>query len=358
MTNTFKILVINPGSTSTKLGVFKNDELKHTEILRHSEKEINQFPSIYSQFEFRKKFIIKFLEDKKIDIKSFSAIVGRGGLTKPVSGGTTKVNELMLDELKHAKYGQHASNLGAVLASSIANDINVPSFVVNPVVVDEMHDLARVAGHPIFYRRSLLHCLNHKAVSMEVAKELGKDYKESNFVFAHIGGGISVAVHNKGRIIDVNDALLGDGPFSPERSGGVPAGQLLDLCFSGKYKKEEIYKMLAGKGGIVAHLGTNNMKEVSARVQKGDKKAKLIYEAMAYQIAKEIGACATVLKGKVDRIILSGGVTHDENFCNLIKKRVEFIAPVKVYAGEEELKPLALGGLRVLKGEEEALEYE
>lgn len=351
------ILVINPGSTSTKISVYDDTKEVFTEVLNHSLEEIKKYKKIFDQFEFRKEAVLNTLKRKKVDLKTISAVVGRGGNMKPVVGGTYYVNQTMLKDLEVGVMGQHASNLGGIIAYSIAHPLGVPSFVVDPVVVDEMDELARISGLAGIQRKAKDHPLNQKAVARRAAAELGGEYNQFNFIVAHMGGGISVGVHKKGRIVDVNNCLDGDGPFSPERSGSIPISSLIDLCFSGKYTKQEIYHKIVGGGGIVSYLGTNNCKEVKRRIEAGDDKARLIYEAMAYQVAKEIGAGATVLKGDVDSIILTGGLANDELFVDWIKQRVKFIARVMVYPGEFEMLAMAMGALRVLRGEEEAKVY-
>lgn len=352
-----RLLVINPGSTSTKIAVFDDESIIFEETLRHSTKEICSFNRIYDQLEFRKEIILDALEENNIPLESLNAIVGRGGLLKPIEGGTYEINEVMLEDLKSGSRGEHASNLGGILAYGIAKNLNIRSFIVDPVVVDEMQDVARISGLKGIERVSIFHALNQKAVARRHAKSLGKKYEDLNLIVAHLGGGVSVAAHEKGRVIDVPNALNGDGPFSPERAGGLPVGQVIDLCFSGQYTKDEIKKMIVGNGGIVSYLGTNDAREVSERMKNGDKEAELIYYAMAYQVSKEIGSCAAVLKGKVDGILITGGIAYDKEFTSWIEERVNFIAPVSIYPGEDELTALAQGGLRVLKGEEEAKIY-
>lgn len=353
----YKLLIINPGSTSTKIGVYNDKEAVLVHTLRHSTEEIAKYPTIYSQFEFRKKVILDVLKEKNIDIKSFDAVVGRGGLLKPIEGGTYAVNDAMLEDLKVGVQGQHASNLGGIIAHEIAKEIGVPSYIVDPVVVDEITDVARISGMPEIQRRCVSHPLNQKAVARRFASEHNKKYEELNLIVAHMGGGISVGAHQKGRIIDVNNALDGDGPFSPERTGGLPVGDLVKLCYSGKYTYDQMKKMINGRGGLTAYLGTNNAKEVGEMAQSGDKKAKLIMDAMCYQIAKQIGESAVVLKGKVDAILLTGGIAYGKDVDEYIEDYVKFIAPVYVYPGEDELLALAEGGIRVLSGEEKAKEY-
>ena len=353
----FRVLVINPGSTSTKIAIYDGETEVVRMTLRHSEADLSKYATIADQHEYRENFVLKFLEENNIPLKSINAVVGRGGLLNPLSGGTYKVNSAMCDFLKNAKRGEHASNLGALIAKSIADRINVPSFIVDPVVVDELQKEARYAGHSLFERISIFHALNQKAVARYVATKLGKKYEDCNFIVAHIGGGISIGAHSNGRVIDVNNALDGDGPFSAERSGGLPTGQLVEMCFSGKYAKQDVKKMLKGRGGVVAYLGTNDMIDVEKRIDNKDEKALEVFNAMCYQISKDIGACATVLSGKVDSIIITGGVANDKRLVEYISKRVGFIAPIEVYPGEEEMKPLAFGVLRVLNGEEKAREY-
>lgn len=351
-------LIINPGSTSTKIAVFENENSIFETTLRHSNEELGKYAKISDQFEFRKNLIIDALKENNIDIKSLDAAVGRGGLLKHIEGGTYSVNDILVEDLRANRNGEHASNLGGLIARSIGDEAGIPSFIVDPVVVDELEDVARISGHPDFERISIWHALNQKAVARRAASEkFGKKYEEMNFVVAHLGGGISVGAHKKGRAIDVNNALNGEGPFSPERSGSLPAEQLVKTCFSGKYTEAEIKKMIVGKGGLSAFLGTNNAKEVSDRAAAGDTKAKLIYEAMAYQVAKAIGEYAVVLDGEVDAILITGGIAYDKNFVAMIEKKVKFIADVIAYPGEDELLALAQGGLRVLNKEESAKEY-
>lgn len=357
MNKTYRILVINPGSTSTKIAVYDNEKPVFTEVIRHPAEKVAEFETIYDQRHFRKELVLKALQDNGIMPDSLDAVVGRGGNMKPVEGGTYRVNESMLEHLKIGVMGQHASNLGGIVASSIAQPLGLPAFVVDPVIVDELDDLARISGIPEINRKAKDHPLNQKAVARRAAAELGGEYQDYNFLVAHMGGGISVGVHRKGRIVDVNNCLDGDGPFSPERAGGLPVGSLIDLCFSGDYTKEQIRKKIVGGGGLVAYLGTNDGREIARRIQDGDQYARLIYEAMAYQVAKEIGAGATVLKGDVDAIVLTGGLVYDKLLVGWIKDRVGFISKVLEYPGEFEMMALAEGVLRVLSGKEQAKEY-
>ncbi|ROL56387.1 butyrate kinase [Bacteroidetes/Chlorobi group bacterium Naka2016] len=349
----YYILSINPGSTSTKVALFRNLEEDFTVTVRHSVDELKQFLRIFDQYEFRKKVVLDALEKAKINLKEVNAVVGRGGLVRPIPSGVYRINQKMLDDLRNEINGEHASNLGAILAFEIAKEIgpNVPCFIVDPVVVDELDDIARISGHPELPRISIFHALNQKAVSRRFAREQGKKYEELNLIVVHLGGGITVGVHHNGRVIDVNNGLDGEGPFSPERSGTLPVGQLARLCFSGKYTFTEVRKMITGRGGLVAYLGTNNALEVEERIACGDDYAELIYKAMAYQIAKEIGAASTVLKGNVDAILITGGLANSPLLVKWIQERVYFIAPIFVYPGEDEMFALAEGVYYALKGE-------
>ncbi len=353
----YRLLVINPGSTSTKIAIFDNEKLVLEETLRHSNEELEKYSSIFDQYQFRKNIILEILNEKGINITKLSAVVGRGGLLKPIPGGTYRVNDNMLADLRSGVLGEHASNLGGVIANEIASQLNIPSFIVDPVVVDEMEPIARISGMPEIERKSIFHALNQKAVARRFAKDNNKSYEDMNIIVAHLGGGISVGAHKKGKVIDVNNALDGEGPFSPERSGGLPVGDLAKLCYSGKYTLEEMKKKIKGNGGLVAYLGTNDARVVCQMIEAGNEKARLVYEAMAYQVAKEIGSMSVVLEGEVDGIILTGGIAYNTMFTSWIKERVEFIAKVIVYPGEDELIALAEGGLRVLRGEEQAKEY-
>lgn len=357
MQEIFRLLIINPGSTSTKIAIFDNEKPVLEQTLRHSNEELAPYATIFEQYEFRKNVILDTLNSNGININKLNAVVGRGGLLKPMGGGTYEVNSKMIEDLKYKPMGQHASNLGAIIANEIAAQLGIPAFIVDPVVVDEMDEIARISGMPEIERLSLFHALNQKAVGRRAAAELNSKYEDLNLIIAHMGGGISVGAHRKGRVVDVHNALDGEGPFSPERSGGLPIGSLIKLCYSGNYTIDEIKKKITGKGGLVAYLGTNDGREVVKMIETGDKKAELVYKAMAYQVAKEIGACAAVLEGKVDAICLTGGLAYDKHLTGWIKERVEFIGEVKIYPGEDEMVALAEGGLRVLRKEESAKEY-
>lgn len=352
-----KLLTINPGSTSTKIAIFENEREVLSETINHSNTEIAKYHEIYDQFDFRHDLILDVLAKNQVELKSLTAIVARGGNMKPVRGGTYQVNDEMLKDLKIGVMGSHASNLGGGLAYAIAEEIGVKAYVVDPVIVDELNPLARFSGTPLINRFSKDHPLNQKAIGRLAAEKLGKTYAESNFVIAHLGGGISVAAHEQGKIIDVNNALNGDGPFSPERSGGLPFGSLIELCYSGKYEKAELMRKLVGHGGLVAYLGTNDGREISRRIEAGDQEARQVYEAMAYQIAKEIGAMSVVLAGKIDGILLTGGLAHDKLLMSWVSERVSFLAPVEIYPGEAEMEALNLGVRRVLAKEEAVQVY-
>lgn len=352
-----KSLIINPGSTSTKIGVFEDETLLFEETLRHSTEEIAQYASIVDQKDFRKNIILNLLKEKEFDIHSLNMVVGRGGMLKPIPGGTYAVTDELLEDLKIGKQGQHASNLGGILAREIGDSISVPSFIVDPVVVDEMMPIARYSGVPELPRTSVFHALNQKAVAKRYAKETNKAYQDLNLVVVHMGGGVSVGAHKNGQVIDIFNALDGDGAFSPERAGSVPNGALVKMCFSGKYTEKEVYKKLVGNGGFNAYLGTNDMRDVEKAVQAGDKKAEEIRDAFILQVAKDIGSMACVLDGKVDRIIVTGGIAYDKGVVDGLKERAQWIAPFTVYPGEDELLALVQGGLRVLNGVEEAMKY-
>jgi butyrate kinase len=343
------ILAINPGSTSTKFGLFEEEILLFEVTLRHSSEELSGFRKITDQYSFRKELIMKELEERKINLGRIAAVVGRGGLVKPIESGIYEVNETMKEDLRTGLMGEHASNLGGLIAGDIAGSLDgARAFIVDPVVVDEMEPVARIAGHPEFRRVSIFHALNQKAIARTYARSVGRKYEDLNLIVAHMGGGISVGAHRKGRVIDVNNALNGEGPYSPERSGGLPAGQLVDVCFSGKYTKDEVRSMITGKGGMVAYLGTNDFREVCRRAGEGDEKARLIRDGAAYQVAREIGALAAVLHGKVDAIILTGGMAYQESHVDIIRQMTSFIAKIAVYPGEDELKALAFNGLMAL----------
>ncbi len=355
----YHILIINPGSTSTKIGVFEDETQLMETTLRHSTEEIAQYDSIIDQKDFRKEVIQKALKEHNVDLASIDVVVGRGGLLKPIPGGTYQTSDALIADLKIGKQGQHASNLGGILAKEIAETIgsNIPSYIVDPVVVDELAPVARYSGHPELPRISIFHALNQKAVAKRYAKEIGKNYEDLNLIVVHMGGGVSVGAHKKGKVVDVANALDGDGPFSPERTGGLPSGGLVKLCFSGKYTEAEVKKMISGNGGFNAYLGTNDMREVLKMAHDGNETAQAVAEAFHYQLCKEIGAMAVVLHGKVGQIILTGGIAYGQETVDTMKAQVSWISGVTVYPGEDELLALAQGALRVMNGEEAALEY-
>jgi len=352
------ILAINPGSTSTKFSLFEEESLVFEKNLRHSSEELKVFENITDQFHFRKDLIMNELKERNINLSEIGAVVGRGGLVRPIESGIYKVNQKMKDDLFSGFSGQHASNLGGLIAEDIAKSLCcAEAYIVDPVVVDELQLLARISGHPAIERKSIFHALNQKAVARVYADTIKRNYEDLNLIIAHMGGGVSVGAHNNGKVIDVNNALNGDGPFSPERSGGLPSGQLAELCFSGKYTKTEVMTMLTGKGGMMAYLGTNSFIEVCRMADEGNDEAILISKAASYQVGKEIGAMAAVLNGKVDAIILTGGLAHQNSYIENIKSMISFIAPVVVYPGEDELKALAFNGLLALDGKIEIREY-
>ena len=352
-----KSLIINPGSTSTKIGVFEDETLLFEETLRHSTEEIAQYATIVDQKDFRKNIIVDLLKEKDFDINSLNMVVGRGGMLKPISGGTYPVTDALLADLKVGIQGQHASNLGGILAREIADSIGVPSYIVDPVVVDELMPEARYSGVPELPRVSIFHALNQKAVAKRYAKETGKAYDSLNLIVVHMGGGVSVGAHKAGQVVDVFNALDGDGAFSPERAGGVPSGSLIKMCFSGQYTQAEVYKKVVGNGGFNAYLGTNDMRDVDKLADGGDEKAKTIRDAFILQVAKDMGSMACVLSGKVDQIIITGGIAYDKYVVDGLKEKAGWIAPITVYPGEDELLALAQGALRVMNGEEPAMTY-
>ncbi len=353
----YRILVMNPGSTSTKVALFQNEDCIFSESLPHSANTLAKFASMVDQFEFRLESIRSILQQKQVALETIDAFVGRGGLLKPIASGTWVIDEKMLYDLRLAKYGEHASNLGAILAFELAKSDQKPSYIVDPVVVNELCNLARYSGHPLLPRKSIFHALNQKAVARKVATLLNKPYEQLNLIVAHMGGGISVASHQQGSVVDVNNALDGEGPFSPERSGTLPVGDLVRICFSSKYDEPTIKKMIKGRGGLVAYLNSNDVRTIQADIDNGNEQAREIHDAMAYQVSKEIASHAAVLKGSIDAIALCGGLAFNHSFIEWIKDRISFLAPVHVFAGEEEMQALALGALRVLKNEEAAKRY-
>ncbi|UMZ73934.1 butyrate kinase [Natranaerofaba carboxydovora] len=352
-----KILVINPGSTSTKVAVFDDEEIIKNKTLAHSHKKLKNFNRINDQYKYRKDQVLESLEEMNIALSELNAVVARGGLLKPLKGGTYEINDLMYNHLMKGVEGEHASNLGGLIARELSDELFIPGYIVDPVVVDEMEQVAKVSGFVEVDRKSIFHALNQKAVARKVSGELGKNYNEAKIIVSHLGGGISVGVHKYGKVVDVNNALDGDGPFSPERCGSLPWGDLLKNLKENNKNYEEAKKDLIGNGGLASYLGTTDARKVEELIENNDDKAKLIFEAMAYQVAKEIGACSVVVDGEVDALVLTGGLSNSERLVNLIKKKVNFIAPVYVFPGEFEMQALALGALRVLRNEEKPKKY-
>ena len=346
----YTILAINPGSTSTKVAIYQDTKAVREITLRHSTEELANFAGILDQFDFRKNIILDAMREAGVQLSDIDAVIGRGGLIKPVKSGVYEVNEAMIDDIYNRPLGHHASNLGALLAYDIAKAAGAKAYMADPVVVDELQDVARITGHPDIERVSIFHALNQKAMARAYADKQGKRYEDLNLIVVHLGGGISVGAHCKGEVIDVNNALEGEGPFSPERAGGLPAYAVAKWALSGNYTLQQINKFITSRGGFVAHFGTNSAMEVANRAEAGDKRAILVQDAMCYNIGKEVGKMAAVLKGKVDAIILTGGIAHDNYVCQYISEMVSFIAPVVVMPGENELEALAGNALRVLEG--------
>lgn len=352
-----RLLIINPGSTSTKIAVYEDEREVLSEGINHSAEALAPFAKIVDQKGFRKDLILRTLRDKNIEPADLTAVIGRGGLLVPIPSGVYRVDDRMLSDLYNGVQGEHASNLGGLIADEIARPLGIPAFIVDPVVVDELDDWARLSGVPEIRRRSIFHALNHKYSARLAARELGKPYEEVNLIVCHLGGGISIGAHRRGRVVDVNNALNGEGPIAPERAGTVPAGDLIGLAFSGQYSQGDLKKMLTGRGGMVAHLKTNDMRETLKRVAAGDAQARLVFEAMAMTVAKQVGACAAVLQGRVDGIVLTGGLAFSGEFVDKIREDIHFLGPVFVLPGENEMVALAEAGRRVLRGEETARTY-
>lgn len=351
------VLVINPGSTSTKVAIFKHNENLIQNNLTHPSEELDKYEKIADQFQMRKELIVEWMKSQGYELNSLRAVVGRGGLLRPMPGGTYEVTKKMMDDLNIGYQGEHASNLGGLIARAIADEAGVKSYIVDPVAVDEFEDIARISGIPLIERRSLGHALNIKAVGRRVANRLGHKFEDINMIVAHLGGGISIAPLKKGKAIDYNNANE-MGPFSPERTGGLPVGDLVKLCFSGEYTYKEIKTKIKGKGGLVAYLGTNDGRVVEKMISEGDEKAKLVYDAMAYQIGKEIGSMAAVLGGDIKAVVITGGLAYSKYLTGRIGNMVSFIASVEIEPGEDEMEALNEGALRVLSGEEKAKIYE
>jgi butyrate kinase len=352
------ILVINPGSTSTKIAVFEADKQIFAKTLRHTPEELAPFNQIADQFQFRKEIILKEVQDAGIDLQKILIVMGRGGLCKPIPSGVYEVDANLLADLRVGVMGQHASNLGGLIADNIAKGItNARAFIADPVVVDELDEIARISGHPEIERNSIFHALNQKIIAKTYAKQIGKAYEELNLIVAHLGGGVSVGIHKQGRVVDTNNGLIGEGPLTPERTGGLPAMPLVELCFSGKYSKDEILKMIAGKGGYTAYLNTNDAREVEKAAENGDKKAIFIQDAFIYQVAKEICAMSAVVFGKVDAILVTGGMAYSKYITAEIEKRTKHIADNVVFPGEDEMLALAKNALGIIDHSVEVRKY-
>lgn len=351
-----RILTINPGATSTKFGVFEDENCIMHACISHRYEEICQYKDEMSQFDYRKDLVLKTLEEYHIPLK-FDAVAGRGGLVKPIDSGVYELNDKVIEDTKHPRY-HHVCNLGALIALEIAKGIpGCRAFMADPGAVDELEDISRITGLPELPHLSFWHALNQREIAKRFCKEYGKDYNKVDLIVAHLGSGISIAMHHNGRAIEVNNALNGDGPFGTQRAGSLPAVQLIDLCFSGKYTHEHMVKYVSSQSGMLAHLGTIDVREVQKRIEAGDKKAEMILDAMAYQTARSIGSLAPVTEGHVDAIILTGAVANSEFIVSRIKRRVSYIAPIYVYPGEDELTALAHNVLRGMRGEDKIKEY-
>ncbi|HBL22798.1 MAG TPA: butyrate kinase [Deltaproteobacteria bacterium] len=352
----YRLLVINVGSTSTKVAWFRGNDCMDVETIRYSSEDLTRYASVEEQLSFRERGVLEFLKKNGIGLEDMDMIVSRGGLGRPAPAGAYEIDETMCRDLLGGKFGKHPSALGPAIALDFSKKHGLPAIVIDPPSTDEFQPLARFSGIPDIERKSALHALNQKAAARRCAKELGKQYEEMNLVVAHLGGGITVGAHQKGRVIDCTHGLA-EGPFTPERAGSLPTADLLDMAFSGKFEKKQMMRRLVGEGGLFAYLGTNNVEKVQEMIRAGDETAKLVYEAMVYQIAKEIGSMSVVLKGDIDGIILTGGLANSRMLTDLIEDSTKFIAPVFVYPGEDEISALAEGGLRVLRGEEELKKY-
>lgn len=352
----FAVLAINTGSTSTKMAVYHDDEAALEVTLSHSTEDLARFAGVEDQLQWRKSLIMEALAEHNIDPASLSAIIGRGGLLRPLESGVYEVSDSMCEELKNSPT-QHASNLSATISLEIARPLGIKAYIADPVVVDERDEVATITGIKEIRRRSIFHALNQKATARIYAADIDRRYEDLNLIVAHMGGGISVAAHRKGRVVDCNNALDGEGPIAPERAGSISAGELVDLCFSGKYTHKQIRSLLAGKGGLVSLTGSNSVKDLVTRAIGGEKEAKLAIDAMIYGTIKNIGQMATVLHGDIDAIILTGGIAHSKYITDAISKACRFLAPIVIYAGENELQSLAMNALRLLRGETDAKTY-
>ena len=348
------VLVLNLGSTSTKIAIYQGQNPLFVETLRHTAEEL----ACDDPIGFREKKVMEILEEKGHHIEKVDAIAARGGLLRPIESGTYEINERMVEDLKSERYGSHASNGTGIIGYELGQKYNIPVYTVNPTSVDELDEIARVTGRPEVRRHVNWHALNQKAVAISYAESIGKKYEELNLIVAHIGGGTTIGAHAKGRTVEVNSALEGEGPFTVERAGRLPYSALANSFLNDTYDNMESFqKVMNGKSGAVAHLGTNSGIEIGKRIEAGDAKAALFYEAMAYQISRDIGAAVATLSGKVDAVLLTGGLAYDKRLTNWIKDRVDFVAPVVIYPGENEMEALAFGVLRVLEGQEKAKQY-
>lgn len=354
----YKVLVINPRSNFTKIAVYDQYELVFLNKVMHPQEELSGFEHINDQYQYRKKIVLQELADSNVELSSINVVVARGGLIKPVKSGVYEINEAMVNDLLHSPFGSDQVNLGGLIASEIAHMLKIKAYTCDPVVVDELDEIARITGHPEFKRKSIFHALNQKAVAKRYAKAFNKKYEEINLIIAHMGAGVTVGAHRMGRVVDVNQGFDGEGPFSPKRSGTLPAGDLVKMCFSGKYTEMEILKKISGKGGLMAYFGTEDLKEIEQRALNGDTYARLIYEAMAYNIAKYIAMMYPVLMGEVEAIILTGGIAHSKYFTDYIVQRVNKLAPVHIYPGGDEMEALAFNVISALEGALPVLNYE
>lgn len=357
MDSKWKILIINPGSTSTKLGLYESDRLVISESVGHSAEELKRFADVWEQYDFRKNAILAFVERHRISLSSLDAMACRGGNCRSVPGGVYRICERMISDQKSGLYGTHPGDVVCTVVYDLGKALGIPVFTADVPVTDEFTPLARYTGIPSIRRKGSFHALNQKATAKKVAKELGRAYEEVNMIVVHLGGGISVGAHRKGKVVDANGALNGDGPFSPERAGSVPTGDLVKLCFSGRYTEEEVLRFLTGGGGLIAHLGTTSGIEIEQRIAAGDAKAAEIYEAMAYQVAKEVGRSAAVLEGRVDAVALTGSLVHSETMMAHLRRRISFIAPLHRVPGENEMQALGEGVVRYFNGEENLAVY-
>lgn len=350
-----KILAINPGSTSTKISIFEDTNLLFEEVLRHPAEELSKYPTLKDQYGYREDMITAFIKSKGFSVKDIDAIAARGGLIGPIEGGTYKIDEKLAERLGTNMV--HASNLAGLIAYDLTKEYNIPSFITNPVTVDEMEDIAKITGIPGITRKSKFHALNQKAVAGKVADKLGKTYEECNLIVVHLGGGVSIGAHQKGKVIDVNNCIDGDGPMSPNRAGSLPVESVIELCFSGKYTEKSLKTYVSSEAGLWAYLGTSDTRDVQKMIAAGNKEAETLYKAFAYQVSKGIGAMTTVLKGKVDAIVITGGIAYSDQFVGMIKERTSFLGNIIVMPGEEEMLALAESVLRVMSGKEKVKVY-